>query len=203
MGTFKKEREQKGNKMNATEVTITSPLEIAGFIRTNGTNCQFISLKTVTEPKLKKTCPYVGVKKISKRNGILNMHFAPAVARRVAAALGMPENEVEYVPGETWYEHEQTGDGKPLPLVHHKEKQGELYLQYFPLKNLGTVYMDDRGEEIPEELLKPHFYARKDSEFKPAVCVFKLTSIAEIRANGFALQTVDTEAVDAILSAKQ
>lgn len=185
----------------AKAVKITDPLEMVGFLRTNGTTCQFVSMLTVTEPKLKKSCPYVGVKKISRRNGLLNVNFNTAVRKRLSESLGLPMNDVEYVNGKTWFVHEMTSDGKALPLVKHETKNdGKFYVQYFPIRSSGTKYVLPNGETVSESVLEQYFYARSESEFKPATCVFHVENITELRASKVIIQTDDTENVETILA---
>lgn len=193
-----------------TTVKITDPLEMVGFIRTNGTRCQFVSMLTVTEPKLKANCPFKGVVKVSRRNGLLNMDYNKAVRSRISKALGVPMADVEYTNGNVWFAHEiiTFGEGKEqtkknLPLVFNKTKNdGKKYLQYFPLRSKQTRYVLPNGEEISEEQLKPYFYARSEQvEYKPTTCVFKIESIKELRASGLVIQTDETEAAEANLSA--
>ena len=185
-----------------TQVKITDPLEMVGFIRTNGTGCQFVSMLTVTEPKLKKSCPFVGVKKVSRRNGLINMRYNDAVRKRLAATLGVPMADVEYENGNVWFKHQMTQDGKPLPLVVNKTKDnGKYYVQYFPLRSSATKYILPNGEEVTKEQLKPHFYATsKREEYKPITCVFDVANIKELRASRVIVETSGTEAAQATLA---
>jgi hypothetical protein len=179
-------------------VKITDPLEMVGFIKTNGTQCQFVSMLTVTEPKLKKSCPYVGVTKVSRRNGLINMNYNTAVLKRIAASIGQPISEVSYENGAVWFEHIKDGEGKALPLVQHAKTPNGFYLQYFPLKSKDS-YQLSNGEPITEDKLKPFFYARKESDYKPITCVFKMDNIKELRAAGFIIQTDEVPVVESIL----
>jgi len=186
-------------------VKITDPLEMVGFIRTNGTACQFVSMLTVTEPKLKVSCPFKGVTKVSRRNGLLNVNYNTAVRRRISKALGVPLADVEYTNGAVWFAHEimMLGDEKKnLPLVFHATKNdGKKYLQYFPLRSKQTRYVLPNGEEVSEEQLKPYFYAKSErEEYKPNTCVFKIESIKELRASGVVIQTDETEDAEANLA---
>jgi hypothetical protein len=182
-------------------VRITDPLEMVGFIRTNGTQCQFVSMLTVTAPKLKKTCPWKDVLKISRRNGLLNVNYNTSVRRRIAKALGVELSEATYENGETWYAHQMTEDGKPLPLVCHKTKNdGKFYVQYFPIRSSGTRYTTASGETIAGEKLEQYFYARKESEYKPAVCCFAVENIKELHASKVIIKTDESEMAEANLA---
>lgn len=183
-------------------VKITDPLEMVGFIRSNGTQCQFVSMLTVTVPKVRKDCPYPGVVKVSRRNGLLNMNYNTAVRKRISESLGVPIADVEYTNGETWFKHETQADGKALPLVTNKRKDdGKFYVQYFPVRTSGTRYVLPGGELVSEESLKPFFYARPErEEYKPVTCVFNVANIKELRASKVIMQTGATEAAEAILA---
>lgn len=165
--------------------------ELVEYIRGNGTNCQFVSLLTHTEPKLKVGCEHRGnILKVSRRNGLINVNYEKSVAKKVAEALGLPENTIDYEGGETWFKHE-TKDGKALPIVVHATKNnGEYYLQYFPMNSSGHKYVTkDTFQEIPEETLKPYFYAESEkSDLKPTTCVFNIKNIKEIKVAGVVIK---------------
>lgn len=183
-------------------VKITDPLEMVGFIRTNGTRCQFISMLTVTEPKLKKSCPYVGVLKVSRRNGLINVNYNKAVRNRLAKSLGVALADVEYTNGKTWFVHQTDENGKALPLVKHATKEtGKHYLQYFPIRSSGTKYVLPNGEEIAESQLKPYFYAEsKSEEYKPATCVFEVGNIKTLHCSQVTILTEDSETAETIIA---
>lgn len=184
-----------------TTVKITNHLEMVGFLRTNGTQSQFVSMLTATKPDLKKNCPYKNVMKISRRNGLINVDYNKSVRRRLANINQIPLKEATYENGNVWFTHEMTGEGKRLPLVVNKKTlgtDGKIYLQYFPLKSKQTKYVLPNGETVKEELLKPYFYSKSHSEFKPITCVFDIQNIVELRASNLIIQTEDTETVENI-----
>ena len=183
-------------------VKISHHLEMVGFIRTNGTACRFVSMVTETESKLKSGCPYKGVLKVSRKNGLINRNYNNAVCKAVAAKLGVAVESVEYVAGETWYRHEVTGDGKSLPLVVNKKKNdGKFYLQYYPMSSTNA-YRLPNGDTIDESVLEPWFYARSEkSEFKPIVIAVAVENIKELRASGVIMQASDLDVAVATLSA--
>lgn len=183
-------------------VKITDPLEMVGFIRTNGTQCQFVSMLTVTVPKVKVACPFKGVVKVSRRNGLINMNYNTAVKKRLAEFLGVPIAEAEYENGAVWFKHETQSDGKQLPLVVNKNKDdGKFYVQYFPVRSSGTKYVLPNGETVNEEALKPFFYARPErEEYKPVTCVFNVANIKELRASKVIVQTDAAEQAETILA---
>jgi hypothetical protein len=176
-------------------------LEMVGFIRTNGTQCRFVSLTCSTVPKLKKTCPFVGVRKISRKIGLLNANYNTSVRRKISEKLGVELAEVDYKNGETWYKHELTSDGKNLPLVVHKEKQdGKFYLQYFPHKSVNK-YVGADGVEIAESALEPYFYAKGERpDFKPCVIAIGMENIVELRASGIVIEMPEFSEAEAILA---
>lgn len=184
----------------AKPVTITNALEAVGFIKQGGTQCRFISVLTETEVELLKSSPYQGVRKVSRRIGMINVNYVAGVEKRRAAAMGIPVSEVEYKPGKTWYYHDQTEDGKPLPIVRHS-KTHIPYLQYFPLRSFGTRYLLPNGDEIPEDTLKPYFKSRGwVDDTKPRVCVFKMESLKSIRVYGVEFKTPKAQQLQDTLS---
>jgi len=183
-------------------VKMINTLEMVGFIKTNGTQCRFVSLMSNTPVvKIKKDCPYKNVRKVSKKIGLLNANYNTSVRNRIAEKLGVKLNEVEYTNGEVWFKHLQTEDSKNLPLVVNKEKNdGKHYLQYFPHSSTSK-YVSETGEEIAEELLKPYFY--KESvrpDFKPCVIGIDLANICELKASGVIIQMPDFAEAEAILA---
>ena len=188
--------------MDKTIVKISSELEMLGFIKTNGTQCRFVSMVTETPVKnIKAACPFKGVIKTSRKRGMINVNFSASVGRKLAASLGLPEKDIEYIPGETWYQHLTTVDGKSLPVVVNKKTpdNGEYYLQYFPTSSENVYHMPN-GEPVQESQLEPYFYAKAKSEFKPIVISIKLSNIKELRASGVIMQAEDIDEAKAALA---
>jgi hypothetical protein len=183
-----------------TIVQITSQLELAGFIKSNGTQCRFVSMIIDTPVvKIKKASPYQGqgVRKIAKKTGIVNANYCDSVSRRLSEKYGVP---MEHVAGETWYVHQQTVDGKSLPLVVNKTKQdGKLYLQFFPHSSRHE-YVLPNGDILPFDQLAPWLYAEsKRPDYKPTVISVELGNIRELRASGVIMQTTELEEAERIL----
>lgn len=174
---------------------------MVGFLKTNGTQCRFVSLISNTEPKLRKDCPFVGVRKISKKIGLINANYNTSVRNRIAEKLGVTLNEVEYVNGEVWYQHLTTEDGKNLPVVVNKKKNdGKHYIQFFPHSSTNTFVGED-GKEIAESELKPFFYKQAERpDYKPCVVSIDLGNICELKASGVIIQTPNFEEAEAILA---
>lgn len=198
-------RKLKNNIMSATIVNITSPLEMAGFIKSNGTQCRFVSVLTRTPvTKMKKNSPYKGVLKVSRKIGLVNANYNTSVRNRIAEKLGVQLSEVEYDNGNVWYQHLNTADNKPLPLVEHKDiamRQGKLYLQFFPQKSVNSYVMPN-GEPVLEAALKPWLYKESERpDFKPAVIVVGLENVMEIRASGVIMQAEDIDEAEKALAA--
>jgi len=185
-------------------VKIIDQLEMVGFLKINGTACRFVSLISDTPVvKIKKDCPYKGVRKVAKKTGIINANYNTAVRKRIADKLGVELQAVEYVNGDVWYKHLQTSDTEPknLPVVVNKTKEdGKFYIQFFP-HHSSHKYVLANGEEIAEELLKPYFYKESPrADFKPCVISIGLDNVKELRASGVILQAPDLEEAEKILA---
>lgn len=193
-------------------------LEMAGFIKANGTQCRFVSMVSRTPvTKIKVGNPFnqiikngkvVGESqlfKVSRKTGIINANFNTAVRKRIADKMGVELSEVEYRNGEVYYEHLMTGENKPLPLVQHADpaKRKGLLLQYFPHKSTNA-YVNAAGTVIADEALKPWLYAEAErSEFKPTVIALYLSNIVQLTASGVIVHTEDIDEAEAALAEAQ
>ena len=167
-------------------VRIEDRAELIGFLRGIGTEARFITLDTETPVKMRKTGnPYVGTMKIAKRNGLIGVDFVKACERRYAKLHNLDVKDVEYEPGKVWYEHVMTGENKPLALCQHKKDHTKKYLQYFPLRNLGTtVYVSPTLGRLTKEQVDD-MYARfvrpeDREEWKPRVITLGIDSIRSV-----------------------
>lgn len=154
--------------------------ELPSYLRSLGTECQFISLVTETEVKMRKTGnPFVGTMKVSHRNGLVNVNHQDRVNRRMTESGFEPS----YVGGETWYVHETTTDGKVIPLCQSKKDSSVKYLQFFPHRNLNTRYVLNGRELTSDEVTRmKSFIPEKDwGEFKQPVITLKMESIKNIK----------------------
>lgn len=196
-----------------TTVQISDAMELAGFIKANGTQCRFVSMLSKTPvTKLKVGNPWHVIKngkvvgtpnlfKISRKRGLINANFNTSVRTRIAAKLGVSVSEVEYQNGEVYYEHLQTKDGKPLPLVQHKEeaKRKGLQLQYYP-QGSENCYVNGKGEIVPEEEVKKWAYAESPrSDIKPTVIGIYLHNILKLTASGVIAETDSVEEAETTL----
>ncbi len=188
---------------NKTIVKIQSQLEMLGFLKSNGTQCRFVTIVTKTEVKnIKAGCPYKGVIKTSRKQGMINVNYNSAVRSRIADILDVPKAEVEYTNGKSAYQHLLTVDGKALPVLVKASApdDGVFYLQYFPTKGkTESVFQMPDGTIIDEEKIKPYYY-EKTATYKPNVIAPKLSNIHEIRASGVIMQSEDIAEAQALLA---
>lgn len=191
------------NGTHKTTVTLNNVSEMVGFLKTNGTTCCFVSILSDTPvEKLRKDCPYKGVRKVARRNGWLNINYNMSVRRRIAERLDVELKEVQYDNGTTWYQHVMTEEGKALPLCVNKKTpdSGKYYIQYFPRKS-KSQYVLPNGDPIDENLLKPYFYKESErSDFKPAVITISLENVKELRVRGLILKTPSAKVAEAVLA---
>ena len=199
-----------------TIVSIASHLEMVGFIKSNGTQCRFVSMVSQTPVvKIKAGNPFHKVSKgkvvgdcrlfkVSRKLGLINANYNTSVRNRIAEKLGVKLSEVEYENGEVWYQHVNTAEGKPLPLVQHKTKaDGKYYLQYYPHKS-ANCYVDESGNIVPDEKVTPWLYAESErAEFKPVVIAVAVENIKELRASGVIMQAEDIEAAESALASAE
>ena len=190
------------NMERKTVVRMISELEMLGFLKANGTNCQFVSILTDTPVKnVKAACPFkAGLRKVSRRLGIINANYNDSVRRRIAAKLGVEMKDVEYEAGEVWYRHLMTSDDKALPVVVNKTKNdGKHYLQFFAHKTESKYFLSN-GDEIPVEQVASYFYDRKREDFKPNTIAVDLANVKELRASGVIIEMPDLEAAESLLA---
>jgi hypothetical protein len=191
-----------------------SELEMLGFLKSNGTNCQFVAILTKTPVvKMRVGNPWHVIKsgkvvgtpnlfKVSRKIGIINANYNASVQRRIAEKLGVAKSEVEYVAGETWYQHLTTADGKSLPVVQHKDeaKRGEYYLQYFPQKSTNA-FVNGAGEPVSETEVEKWAYAESERpDFKPAVIAVKLSNVHQLKASGIVIEMPELAEVEQVLA---
>lgn len=195
--------------MDKTIVQMTSELEMLGFLKTNGTQCRFVSVVTKTPvTKIKAGNPWGagkaterGLYKLSRKVGLINANYNTSVRRLIAEKLGVELSEVEYESGNCWYHHLTTGDGKALPVVQHKDetKREGFYLQFFPHKTVNA-YVNEAGEPVADSIVKPWLYKESERpDFKPCVIVVKLENIASLKASGVVIEMPALEEAEAIL----
>ncbi len=187
-------------------VKIENKQELVGFLRAIGTECRFVTVDTetvvenmpqgrntgrkVASPKTGKPInekianPYVGTVKIARRNGFVNADFVTACEKRYAELNGLKPSDVTYTPGEVWYNHCMTGEGKPLCLCEHKKDNNRKYMQFFPIRNLGEpIYVHPTmGRLTPDRVkeMEGWMYADNSPEWKPGIITLAVDSIRTI-----------------------
>lgn len=198
-------------------VQMVSELEMLGFIKTNGTACRFVSITTKTPVvKIRAGNPFHKVSKgevigecnlfkISRKIGLVNAKYNNSVRRKIAEKLGVELSDVEYENGEVWYEHLTDGDGKPLPIVQHKDETKRAKtgysLQYFPHKSFNNTYVNGAGEVVPDETVKPWLHKEsKRPDWKPSVIAPKLRHIVQLKASGVIIEMPDFAEAEALLA---
>lgn len=169
---------------NNTTIQITNPNQLEGFLLSIGSQCRFITFTTDTEVKMRKTNnPFLGCRKVETRNGLVNVDFTKAVIRNVAEATGINKNDIDYVPGSTWYRHIETADGKKTCLCEGNTPNtlGRKVIQYFPMKKIGeSRYFLPNGKEVQYSDIEPFVQLSKPSAFKPLVITVGLENIKSI-----------------------
>jgi len=167
----------------STTLKLTVPAMV-DFLTSIGSSAQFVSLESVTQPKLKKTCPYVGVVKRAANQGWVNIDYKAKVERNIAKATGVPVKDVTYELGDVWFKHIMDGD-KMTPVVVNKTKDdGKFYMFYFHRKTKQSEYFDVGGKKLSYSQLEPYFYASKPNEHKPAVRSICLNNLTKLKARG-------------------
>ena len=194
---------QQKNMSNNT-VQMETPAEMLGFLKTNGTECRFVAIISNTPVvKMRKDSPYQGIRKVSKKIGIINANYNKSVRTRLADKLGVKLSEVDYENGNVWYEHLKTTTGKTLPIVQHKDeakRDGKFYLQYYPHSSTHKYVMAN-GDIVPDETLKPFLYKESErSDYKPSVIVFELGNICQLKASGIIVEMPDLAMAETILA---
>ena len=186
---------------------MTDVLEMVGFLKTNGTESRFVAMTSKTPVvKIKVGNPWgagkskTGLFKVSRKIGIINANYNTSVRKAISEKLGVPLSDVEYESGAVWYSHIKTADGKNLPLVQHKEKTGEYYIQYYPHRSTN-VYVNEAGEIVPDAMVKPYLYAETErADYKPNVIVVNLTNVKQLKASGVIVNMPDFAEAEALLA---
>lgn len=200
-------------------VSFDSEQEMLGFLKTNGTQCRFVSMTSKTPvTKMRVDNPFhriksgkvvgeVGLWKVSQKMGLINANYNTSVRRRIAEKLGVKLAEVEYENGEVYYQHLMTNDtpAKALPVVRHKDEvkflaSGHL-LQYFPHSSEST-YCNAAGEPVDyRSQIAPYMYAQSEREdFKPQVLAVYLRNIVRLVCSGVVVEMPNWEQAKQLLA---
>ena len=196
--------------MQDKTILTVNQLELMGFLVSNGTACRFVSLLTKTPVvKIRTGNPWgasaktkKGLYKVSKKRGLINLNYVAAVERRIANAIGVPEEIVEYIPDESWHKHVRNAEGNPSPVVlNAKKDDGKMYLMYHP-QGSENHYVNEAGEVVPEETVKPWLYAESPrSDIKPPTITIELKNVLQMKASGCILGQGDVEEAKALFAA--
>jgi hypothetical protein len=151
----------------------------------SGKGAKFVGLTTVTEPKLLKSCPYNGVKKVSEVTVQVNYDYVNAVENQL-----IRENKDldDYKQGTSWYNVVTFQNGKLTPFAKHKEN-GDLYLRCRHMSTTSSKYFDDNGNEIAEESLKAYLPKKskptnQGTDTAIRATTYKLGNIVAVRVDG-------------------
>lgn len=192
-------------------INILNTLEMVGFLKNNGTACRFVGMFSKTPViDIRVDNPWnaskkfkSGLYKVSRKIGIINANYNRSVINRIAAMLNVPVADVDYVAGETWYEHVLTQDGKALPLCQHKDetkRNGKFYLQYFPHNSISS-YVDENSQPVSDEIVESWLYKKAERPaFKPCVIAVSLENVLQLKASGVILEQPDFKEAEALLT---
>ena len=139
----------------------------------NQSGCTFATIKTNTDPKAKKFCPFATVRKVSHLNVMIGFDYSNAVNnQRTREEI---ETEFKSAP-RRW------GERIDLKTVGHK---GKVYLTTATLNHYSTEYQDEKGNEIPSDLIAPHLpkkstSSRQETEKKIIYRDFDASNVTEI-----------------------
>lgn len=123
----------------------------------------FATIVAETEPAVRKTNnPYVGVKKISRVNGLLNWIYENSVNRvRIKENQPLDNNgDVEHFVSKPrkWGQRIKREDGSITPLVEHK---GKNYLELKVERSLGYEYRHN-GQIVDPTAIEPFLPKREE-----------------------------------------
>lgn len=184
-------------------------LQLLGFLTKNGTECRFIhfTIKTPVE-KIKVSQPYGQLYKIAQYRGYINANYQTGVEKRIAQLLNVPPKSVEYELGPSAYQHVLNDEGKATAVLvkQSNPNDGVYYLQFTKDETYQptSVYVNEAGEVIADELVKPWLYkASPRNPLKPFVFSPKLSNIMEMRASGLILKAEDADEAKAALEDKK
>ena len=143
----------------------------------NQNGCTFATIESNTEADVKKSCPIVGLRKITRQNVMIGFDYQNAVNNQRTRE----EIEADFVSAPRRWGHRVD-----LKTVEHK---GKTYLTTATLTHYSTVYVDGNGQPVDKELIAPHLKAkskptRQETEKEIVYRDFKAENIREITMNG-------------------
>lgn len=142
----------------------------------NQNGCTFATIKTNTDPKPKKSCPFNKVEKISHLNVMIGFNYENAVNN---------QRSREEVEAEFKAAPRRWGKRVDLKTVEHN---GKTYLTTATLNHYSTEYKAD-GNPIPSEAIAMHLpkkstSSRQDVEKQIVYRDFDANNVTEITMNG-------------------
>jgi len=151
----------------------------------SGKGSKFVGLTTVTEPKLLKSCPYNGVRKVSEVTVQVNYDYVNAVENQ----LRKEDKDLDdYKQGTSWYDVVTFQNGKLTPFAKHKTS-GDLYLRCRHMSTTSSKYFDDNGNEVSEQQLAPYLPKKskatnQGTDTAVRAVTYKLDGIVAVRVDG-------------------
>lgn len=159
--------------MQTQLVTKSQLVEVLRGLKTS----TFARIISSTEPKVKKGCPYAGLKKISSALVNINYSYGNAVNNR----RNKENREADFKSAPRIW-------GNKIPNTPLIENDGEYYLETrFMNAPKETIYVSN-GNVVESEKVKPFLYAtssssRQQVENPVIVRNFKISNIVEIQIN--------------------
>lgn len=139
--------------------------------------CTFATIRTNTDPKLKKSCPIVGVRKLSHLNVMIGFNYENAVNNQRTRE----ESEADFVA-----QPRKWGKRVDLKTVEHN---GKVYLTTATLNHYETEYQTLLGQKVEKAEIEP-FLPKKspsttqETEKEIIYRDFDSNNIVEITMNG-------------------
>jgi hypothetical protein len=144
---------------NVVLITITEFIRLV--LSRKGTT--IVSFTSFTDPKVKAACPFKGVRKASRVNGIIGYNYENSVnlQREREGA------EADFVAEKRSWGTRIVIEGKPTPFVQHVPKGETEVKTYLTVKVERTLespkYFDQDGNEINHEVIAPYLPPKRNS----------------------------------------
>lgn len=162
--------------MSDTATQITQD-ELIDMLKNAARGTNFVHLNTVTEPKLKKTCPHPSVKKHASITLMLGVDYAKRLAKKGEEPARQTPEELE----KNWFE---TFDDQNW-LVRKKSDHSKLYLRVSPTQQNSSEYSyTSNNVPVSKDEINPHLYAKSNRDSAPEVFMYAIENIKSITYNG-------------------
>ena len=151
--------------------------DIVQKIQDTASGTRITTLTYRTEPKLKKSCPFTNVRKLTVNTCMFGVNYENRLEKHGETPAGAAPFYVE-VEGQNW-------------LVKHPTT-GDLYLRCSPTENNipKSSYTSDQGP-LTKDDLKDYFYAKKPQPHGPQVFTLGIHNLLKIKFNGVEYDVVD------------